>query len=139
MYPRIEAKKAHKDPYTKFDIIKVDNNTIRLKYSWNGQYLGISAENDIFARKSSPDIHCNFLVYEVDGKLVLKSVWNGKFVARVNNRLRADREHIDEHTKFLVETGSILPITEEIIDVNWGSTNDFANMRPTAVTSKVII
>ena len=32
----------------------------------------------------------------------------------------------------------MLPITEEIIDVNWGSTKDFANMRPTAVASKTV-
>ena len=71
----IYAEKANKDPNTKFDIVKVDSNTIRLKNSANGKYLTrwhSSRPTYIQARKSSPDIHCNFLVYEVDGKLVLK-------------------------------------------------------------------
>ena len=78
----IRAAKENKDPYTKFDIIKVDNNTIRLKNSDNEQYLTRWSAIYIYARKASPDIYCNFLVYEVDGKLVLKNVSNGKFVAR---------------------------------------------------------
>ena len=81
---KIRAAKANKDPFTKFDIIKVDNNTILLKNSQNQQYLTRWGPKKIYARKSTPDIFCNFLVYEVDGKLVLKNVSNGKFVARYN-------------------------------------------------------
>jgi len=139
---KVFADKSHKDPWTKFKVTKVNDDTINLQNTANGKYLSLWGPGEnIFPRKPSPDQWCNFKVHKVDGKLVLQNTANGKFLARYccvegKNAMRADRQHIDTFTKFLVESGSILPVTEEIIDVTWGSTNDFVNnMRPKIVAS----
>ena len=85
-------KKSVKDPYTVFDIEKVDDNTISLKNRSNGYYVcrtdldltkvWRSKENfSLDAKKSRAEPYCYFTPFESDGKIVFKNA--GRFVSRV--------------------------------------------------------
>ena len=87
VFQHIYADKSHKDFYTKFIVEKVDNRTIRLRNNLTKSYLskdfGIFANQSyIVALKRVADENCNFRVFDVDGKLALRNVENGKFLSR---------------------------------------------------------
>ena len=46
------------------------------------------------------------------------------------------KEGIDEFTKFSIETGSITPVKEEIVDITWGSMENYINLKPCIVHSE---
>jgi len=123
----IEAVNDNKDYWTKFTIVKVDDDHVYLKAA-DGKYLSRiyrRGVNNIEAAKSYPDVFCKFRVFEADGKVVFKAD-NGRFLSR--RRRRGGRENIeaakgglDKHTKFIVETGSTIPVREEIESISWGT------------------
>ena len=140
----IEAAKTYKDFWTRFTILKIDDNHIYLK-SADGKYLSRihrSGDDYIEAAKTSPDVHCVFQVLADSGKVMFKAN-TGKFLQRVyrqgEENIEAAGNSANVYTKFSVETGSTDPITEEIINVQWDTFNSPSTINPTAIVSQEAI
>lgn len=129
----VYADKHAKDEWCKFIIEKVGENTIYLKSAKTNKYLTLWGPHDIRAEKSKPDQYCLFTVHEDGGKLILQGD-NGLFLGVHGSSLMSEIESrkggIDEWTRFIVETGSITPVKEEILSVSFGKTNDMKYMKP---------
>ena len=141
----IEAAKSYKDPHTKFIVEPIGWNHIRVKSAVDGKYLSVIHRHRgiqwIEAIKSNPDDWCTFQAFEVDGKLVLKNWVNQRYLSRINRDqpyIEAAKYGIDEHCKFIVESGAILPVREEIIGLRWGNANNIRDLQPSIVRSKTV-
>jgi hypothetical protein len=123
-------------------IEKVDNNTIRLK-AHNNKYLSRvddEVPTHLRADRTNKDVHSLFDVYEDGGKLVLKSQSNSLFVSVIqpHNVVEAAKAGIDESCRFVVETGSITPVKEQIMSVTMGGLSNPQKMRPTIAATRSV-
>ena len=136
--------KATKDAMTKFVIEKVDNNTIRLK-AHNNKYVSRVSDKyptHLRADSTNKDVLSLFDVYEDGGKLVLKSQSNGLFVSVIQREatafVEAGKRGIDESCRFVVETGSVTPVSEQIMSVTMGELSNPQKMRPSIAATRSV-
>ena len=138
---KIEAQKEYKDPWTKFTIEKIDNDNIYLK-AIDGRYLSRvhrGGVDFIEAAKWSPDSACKFRVYEIEGKIVFKAD-NNKYLGRVyrssQQNIEAAKWSVDPTARFIVETGALLPVKEEIESIEWGKASIPTDTEPKVIAEK---
>ena len=139
----IEAEKSYKYFWSKFTIHKIDNNHVYIQGA-DGKYLsridrdGVQHIED---HKTHKDRHCVFKVFSADGKVVFQAD-NGRFWSRIyrnsQQNIEAQKSILDDTTKFIVETGASLPVTEEIVDIKWGVFQSPAEINPTALVSQEV-
>lgn len=140
----IEAEKSNKDPWTKFTIVKIDEDRVYLKASDN-QFLSRINRGDvdnIEAEKQSADQFCKFQVFEADKSNVIFKADNGRFLSRIyrdgQQNIEAAKDAADAFTRFGVETGSVVPVKEEIVSISWGDFNAPADMSPTILETHTV-
>ena len=142
----IVAERAYKDPQTKFTMEHLRSNVITMKSGGNNKYLSVIHRDHrnnemlaIYADKSTPDLSCEFEVFDVEGKLVLKSVEHKRYVKRIlrdGQLIELVNQGIDEHSSFTLDTAAITPVREEIISLTFGNASNLADLQPSIVSSK---
>ena len=147
----VEACKSAKDTWCKFDIEKIDKEHVYLKCPGDDLYLSryTRAHQHIESAKAQADEFCKFKVIEEEGKVIFQAD-NGKFLSRMSRNgqfawdpyiedIEAAKGGIDKHCRFIVETGSLTPVTEEIIDIAWGEFTNPENLNTTVLDTKEAI
>lgn len=97
--------------------------------------------NNIEAVKPSADPFCKFRVFGAGDKVILKAD-NGCFLSRIyrdgQQNIEAAKEAADEFTKLIVETGSVVPVKEEIVSITWRNVKVDAKVSPTVIGTQTI-
>eukprot|EP00091_Calanus_sinicus_P005615 TRINITY_DN16070_c0_g1_i1.p1 TRINITY_DN16070_c0_g1~~TRINITY_DN16070_c0_g1_i1.p1 ORF type:complete len:293 (-),score=35.03 TRINITY_DN16070_c0_g1_i1:439-1251(-) len=139
--PNIEAAKDVKDAWTQFIIEKVGEDTVYLKSAKSNKYLTRWDAHSIWAAKIKPDQYCLFTVYEEGGKLVLKGD-NGYFLSVIDRggifHIESIKNGIGKWSRFVVETGSVTPVKEELVSVSFGKFQETKDIKPMAAAVRTV-
>jgi len=122
----VECAKSYKDDWTRFKIYNMGGNRIALQ-GHNGRYVGrvyySSSKQPMRSDKSSRDGTTILRVYkQSNGKISLRAD-NNRFLSCIYRSdayyVEAVKYGVDSWSEFKFETGSLVPVQEEILDIKF--------------------
>jgi len=156
----MEARSTSKSEYSKILVEKISGGYVKLKLPLYNKYLCAFERSSydwgrniyLLGWYGYPKLpkDCQFKVYQVKGNTVAfySEKWK-MFLGRIyrwermwgdddsRENIEAVTSGIESATKFTVSTGSVTPVKEEIVSMQWGNYVGPSSVSPTLVSTRV--